>query len=443
MIQRFSLFIFIAFFLLFSPTFLYAHPLDEVGDVSVYDQKQFLTVTPNAVLLTINLGFYSIEKIKVWETIDTNRDEKLSDEEKSNWMKKGQQSSWIEKEGTKYTFEAQNLSFPDYYEFFDDGQAQVSISFVSNIQMKTGDNVSYFYDGKDKKLDEIEIVVEGKDGIGASETQKVDSKEVSFSIVERTEETQNVLGIAAGDKLNSFLNKYVKVDSLPPNILFIALVTSFVLGALHALTPGHGKALVAGYLVGEKGTVKNAFQLGGIVTFTHTASVFVLGILALTLTQYIVPATVISWMNMVSGILISVFGLYLFIKRILQLRMHDHDEHTHSHEHHEHEHDHPHHDLKLKSLLPLGISGGIVPCIDALAILIVAITLHKIILGLVLLIVFSLGLAATLVACGVAVVFVKGKISERVTLFHSLSHYSSILSALFVTALGLLLLFNR
>jgi nickel/cobalt transporter (NicO) family protein len=59
----------------------------------------------------------------------------------------------------------------------------------------------------------------------------------------------------------------------------------------------------------------------------------------------------------------------------------------------------------MRSLIGLGVSGGIVPCPSALVVLIAAISQHRIGLGMVLIVAFSLGLAATLIAVGLAVIY--------------------------------------
>ena len=239
--------------------------------------------------------------------------------------------------------------------------------------------------------------------------------------------------IKSSDKLRNFLDKYVKTTGeIPLSLNLWAIAIAFSIGALHALTPGHGKAITAGFLIGERGTIWHALHLGLTITLTHTASVFLLGLGALLLTQYIVPDTIIKWLNLLSGLLVFGFGLYLIYFRSKRLKQ---ISNTHSH-HNNHNH------LSPKSLLALGISGGIVPCVDALAILIVAVSLNKILFGIFLLLSFSLGLASVLIAGGILVVIAKKNAAKR---FHNLSHlepYLNLFSAFIVTLLGLILLLN-
>src|SRR5690242_21855704 len=85
------------------------------------------------------------------------------------------------------------------------------------------------------------------------------------------------------------LTRVLHQQELTPWMIAVAIGLAFALGAAHALTPGHGKSIVAAYLVGSRGTLKHAAFLGGMVTFTHTISVFVLGLATLFLFRYIVP----------------------------------------------------------------------------------------------------------------------------------------------------------
>jgi nickel/cobalt exporter len=223
-------------------------------------------------------------------------------------------------------------------------------------------------------------------------------------------------------------------QQITPWMIAAAIGIAFVLGAAHALTPGHGKTIVAAYLVGSRGTLKHAAFLGAMVTFTHTVSVFLLGLATLFLFQYIVPQKVTQVLGGISGVSIVAIGGWMLYKRLRRAgHTHSHDhghdhshvhDHVHSHDHvHEyHAHEHPHaHDhshgpgghthvpdeISWPGLVALGASGGLVPCESALVLLLTAIALRRVGLGLVLLISFSLGLALVLMAIGVLVIYAK------------------------------------
>lgn len=189
-----------------------------------------------------------------------------------------------------------------------------------------------------------------------------------------------------------------------------ALSIAFFLGAAHALTPGHGKTIVAAYLAGTRGRVRDAVYLGATVTITHTASVFVLGLVALYASHRVAPERIFPWLAVVSGVLVTGLGIWLLIRRLSghhHANHHHHHSHEHDHTHnHDHGHDHHHHDEKatLGTLLSLGISGGLVPCPEALVVLLISVSVGRLAFGLGILVAFSLGLAAILILIGVAMV---------------------------------------
>src|ERR1700674_5601871 len=148
------------------------------------------------------------------------------------------------------------------------------------------------------------------------------------------------------------LAKFLHQQEVTPWMIAAALGIAFVLGAAHALTPGHGKTIVAAYLVGSRGTLKHAAFLGAMVTFTHTISVFLLGMATLFLFQYVVPAKITQVLGAVSGLSIVVIGAWMLYKRVRgpspahgHDRHHDGHDHDHdqAHHHHDHDPDHDHH----------------------------------------------------------------------------------------------------
>ena len=289
--------------------------------------------------------------------------------------------------------------------------------------------------------------------------------------------------------------------------LLATLGTAFVLGALHALTPGHGKTLVAAYLVGSRGTIGQAVLLGIVVTVTHTLSVFLLGIACLFAFQYVVPEKVIPWLGFFSGLLVTAVGLALIWARATGRELfhgHSHEnghghshghshshasEHSHSHESdhshsHSHQsshsegensvadgprerkaeelshHSHAHHeheeptevasepstrspespkerDIGLWALISLGVSGGMVPCPEALVVLLGAISLNRLMLGMAVLVAFSLGLASLLILVGIFVVLASKKASSKYYPSEETIRRVSIVAYCFICILGL------
>lgn len=266
------------------------------------------------------------------------------------------------------------------------------------------------------------------------------------------------------------------------------LLLALLIGALHALTPGHGKTMVAAYLVGSRGRPLDAVILGGVVTFTHTVGVVVLGLVLLLVSSFTVPRGLQPGIELVAGLIVVGLGLYLLVSRWRQAQQtrqaqtevhtngrngagkkegssvtqvastrklatagassasaatqtlpvrpvstaakasengHVHNghaggttEHAHTHTHTHDGHTHPHsHDLPagrphLASLIGLGVSGGMVPCPDALAILLLAASVGQFALGLGLVLSFGLGLAAVLIFIGVVLVSARGALER-------------------------------
>ena len=247
------------------------------------------------------------------------------------------------------------------------------------------------------------------------------------------------------------LEQYLAASTNDPVVLGTALALAFFLGAAHALTPGHGKTIVAAYLVGSRGRISDAIYLGSVVTLTHTASVFILGLATLYASTRVSLDRVYPWMSLVSGLLVFGIGLWLFWQRATGHHHHhdhhhgDHHHHGHAHDHahgHGHDHDHAHghdHDTPTKgTLLSLGISGGMVPCPEALVVLMVSISLHRLAFGLALLVCFSLGLAAVLIAIGIAMVLA-GPAMRKVTGEAQWTKKLAVASALVVTLLGVIM----
>jgi ABC-type nickel/cobalt efflux system permease component RcnA len=211
-----------------------------------------------------------------------------------------------------------------------------------------------------------------------------------------------------------YLSHLLQQATIGPGVLLAGLAVAFVLGAIHALSPGHGKTIVAAYLVGSRGTPKHAIFLGGMVTFTHTISVFALGFATLFLSHYVLPEKIFPVLGVISGLMIVWVGAALFFKRLHVARHHHGDHHHHHHDHghgHDHGHHHHHHvpegDVTIGSLIALGASGGLVPCPSALVLLLSSIALGRVALGLALLVAFSAGLAIVLMAIGLAVLYAK------------------------------------
>jgi nickel/cobalt transporter (NicO) family protein len=192
----------------------------------------------------------------------------------------------------------------------------------------------------------------------------------------------------------------ISQDDLGVGVILVSLGLAFFWGAAHALSPGHGKAIVTAYLVGQRGTPRHAAALGLIVTATHTVGVFALGLVTLALSQFIVPEQLYPWIGLVSGLLVIGVGASVLLSRVRHRRAH-----RHGHDHHHHHHGGE--ELGWRSLTAVGISGGLLPCPSALVVLFAAISLHRVALGLLLIVAFSAGLAISIAGIGLAAILAK------------------------------------
>jgi ABC-type nickel/cobalt efflux system permease component RcnA len=194
-------------------------------------------------------------------------------------------------------------------------------------------------------------------------------------------------------------------------VVLVSLAAALFWGAAHALSPGHGKTIVTAYLVGRRGTPRDAAALGLIVTVTHTIGVFGLGLVTLALSQWIVPETLYPWLNAAAGISVVAIGAVVMRARVRDW-LHERA-HRHGHAHHQHDHHHPEPGTGFRGLLAVGISGGALPCPSALVVLLAAISLHRVAFGLVLIVAFSLGLALTITGIGLVAVVARSAFARR------------------------------
>jgi len=304
------------------------------------------------------------------------------------------------------------------------------------------------------------------------------------------------------------LAELIAVPELTLGVALIGLVFAIALGGFHALSPGHGKTIVAAYLVGTRGTARHAAFLGLTVTVTHTAGVFALGLVTLFAAEYIVPEKLYPIISFISGAIVLVIGVSLLIYRLRAAfnpsepahahhahpydgphhaadHEHIHHDHPHHHHHHEHahhhhhhhaghthdEHDHAHHHharsdapalthshggkvhshlppgadgapVTWRSLLALGVSGGLVPCPSALVVLLAAISGHHIGYGLLLVVAFSAGLAVVLTGIGLLFVYARRLVERPLSSSGRLVRVVPVFSAFVISCVGALICYQ-
>jgi len=253
----------------------------------------------------------------------------------------------------------------------------------------------------------------------------------AISGIVRSTDPQPIIASAGGWLRPTMLSDMFARPSQTPLFVLLTILAAFGLGALHAVEPGHGKALLAFTLVGARATSKQALTLATSLTLAHTIGVFLLGA-ALFFAGGFVSESVYPWITLVSGVAIAVIGA-----RALARFVHERRGHAHSHEHahdgarpHAHGHDHVRaHDrsdghghthvipgsqrLNFGSAVWAAMSGGIAPCPAAIVVLLAALRLHHLPYGMLLIVIFSMGLASVLSAIGLGVVRGASWLSQR------------------------------
>lgn len=228
------------------------------------------------------------------------------------------------------------------------------------------------------------------------------------------------------------------------------LLIAFMHGVMHSIAPGHGKTMVAAYLIGEQGTPRHAVVLGLVVTLTHTSAAFAVALLLKFVWADAPPETVQRILSLAGGALVAFVGLWLLMQRLRG------DGHGHSHAHgHGHAHSHGSDDGHGHShgvtpeqfarvgwfrLILLGISGGVVPCWGAVLWVLYCVTAGRYGLATWTVLSFSFGLAIVLILLGLSVVWGARAGSSRFAgkgWFRYVAKWLPIVGAIAVIAIGL------
>jgi nickel/cobalt exporter len=261
-----------------------------------------------------------------------------------------------------------------------------------------------------------------------------------------------------------------------PGVALLALLGALLLGAVHALSPGHGKTIVGAYLVGSRGTPRHAVFLGLTVTITHTIGVFILGFATLYASRYVVPERLFPILSLTSAVLVLAMGIILLVQRsraarhalskvqparssnfqfvqsdvaavgarglifapaaqFIDTTMHSHGGGP------MHSHLPPGAagaKISWRSLLTLGVSGGLVPCPSAMVLLLAAVALNKTAYGMLLVVAFSIGLAITLTLVGLAFLYARNRFRGPVA-GSRWAHILPVLSAGTILVIGIAL----
>lgn len=441
----------------------YAHPADEINE------RDFVHIGRDAMTIDLAMSAGAITLRTVWKAADTNGDGTLDTSEREAFgadLARG------------FTVMADSIPVPTRYDSgslqiattlqafslhgADAGGATVTARFAVAVAVSTTSEITiaatHFRDADGAKPVELvpsadaplSLVVQGGTDVNLRVTVATSSTGGPIAAAEPN--------TSPNDRIVTMLARFVRTPSGGPTYLLFGLCIAALLGALHALTPGHGKTLVTAYLVGTDGRPTDALALGGIITFTHTGSVVVLGVATLVLTRLWTPYRVLPWIECGSSFAIIVLGGWLAWtrfdsvaqgRRIVMRRtassqiegaMHEHEDGVvHAHGWFgAHEHRHPPMTASPRTIALVGLSGGILPCPDALAILLIAVAAGYLLAGLLIILAFSAGLAAVLIGLGLLITStrVMHRLTERTVHGAAVTRWMPTCSAVIMVCVG-------
>lgn len=411
-----------------------AHPLDE------YLQASYLTLTGDTLVVDVDLSPGVLVAARVLPLIDTDGSGDISKTEGQLYIDEIVKALHLSANDNPIPLTLNGVEYPPYLDL-SAGTGVIRLHLSAPLPHTTPGDYKVFYEN-DYEVPGLRNTYLVNGFIQSGERDRFDITDqqrdyyqhtlsLSFSLLQpvaASSEAQVTVNSAGTQTLHEQIINYLHTADLSPLLLVVAVIVALVLGGLHALTPGHGKTLIAAYLVGSRGTVKHAMLLGGIVTITHTASVIVIGLMALFASQYIVPDLLVPMLEIGAGLLVVVIGLKLVVERWSALRASGTTSHPHVHRLPD--------SVRLRDLLAMGVSGGVVPCPEALGILLVAIGLNRISMGLALIVSFSLGLAVVLIALGVLLVRFKPLVSRWFGESGCWQRVLPLVSAMLITLLG-------
>jgi len=267
-----------------------------------------------------------------------------------------------------------------------------------------------------------------------------------------TSETTGRPGVEGGPFAGLLANQGI-------GLMLVGAGIAIALGAWHALLPGHGKTLMAAYMVGSGARVRHAVSVGVAIAVMHTASVLALGLLVLTLERTFRPETLYPWLGLASGLVALGLGAYLLVARLSSWSQaarserladhgadgHEHDaghEHQHGHGPGQHSHELPAGTAPLspRGLTALALAGGILPAPSALVVMLGAINAHRAAYGLALVVAFSVGLAVSLIVIGTGALKAREVMARRLS--STAGRLVPVLSAAAIVAVGVFLSFR-
>jgi nickel/cobalt exporter len=411
----------------FTPEPAAAHPLDRLK------QELVVEIAPDRVTLTVALGGGMLANEVVLSDLDPDMDRVVSAMEQARWVNQFLANFSVTIDQKSQTIEADRvvLGIPDLDGFHLGLQPLVVTVNVSLADRMPNSKHLLVVENR-YRVDRSDHIfsVGSDDGIRLL-SQGWPSSMTKISFVNDPNATGSAGGTdasrIAGWSAGSIIERAANLLERRKTPAFVlAMLGAFALmGAFHALQPGHGKAVVASYLVATRGTAKDAVMLASILTFSHTAGVFALGAATVAASEIFLPSHVIPVMQVASGLLVAALGASMLFRALRSRRAHapasgvtldaGQSEHHHQGDLSDEDHARWHAQealairerVSIRSLLALGLAGGIAPCPEALAILLLAIGIHEAFFGMLAIVAFSLGLAAVLVGFGLTFALIR------------------------------------
>ncbi|MFF4250687.1 hypothetical protein ACFY1L_05700 [Streptomyces sp. NPDC001663] len=414
-----------------------AHPTDETV------QQAYLTPTTSGLSVQLDLTPGVLVAPAFARAVDTNGDRQLSADEKTAQVELVASALRLRVNGRTVPLTVTGSAYPAY-ELLAAAGGTVTVELAAVLPEGSRDVVfTDEYAPPGRTTVQMDVLVADADPARLGGITHADGgREITLALEQAATPTGRPTPARSAPTSVETSNGATMLRALrtplsSPWALLALVGTCALLGALHALTPGHGKALLASYLVGARSTPRQAVSLGAVITVTHTAAVVAIGVVALAAGHYVVPGVLVPALEVVSGIAMLVVGVRLLIRRWRQRYNPHHDHHHHHHHHQGHHHAHDDHaqadhttpaagapgrtlvatvvehrhetpvmPTTFRGIATMGVSGGIIPCPEALSVLLLAVALHRPVLGLAMVVAFSIGLAAVLVGLGLILVSV-------------------------------------
>ncbi len=413
------------------PSTANAHPLGNFT-VNLYSRLELYS---DIIRVHYVLDMAEIPTFQELDAVDTDGDDAVSDAEKERYAAQMAEDIrgdlYLTANGSPSRLDllSQELSFPPGQGGLD--TLRLSLVFESR---SPGSELTVEYQDENyaNRIGWREIVVQPADGVTLLQStapvedvsdelrtypddllsRPLDVSEVGFTFVPGTGAAAPEMHAGAAEPIESAPGRpggafvsLVSAGDLSLPVLLLALLAALGFGALHALEPGHGKTLVAAYFVGVKGTARHALMLGLTIAVTHTVGVIAIGLVTLYGSKFILPEQLYPWLSLASGLLVVGLGLRLLVSRLPSRNAHVHGHQHHGHSHHQADGDGA--SLPWKGLVALGLADGLVPSPSTHVVHHAAISLDRIGLGFLLIVAFSVGLAAVLALVSLALVYAR------------------------------------